>query len=66
MESLDNSNLGSLCSDFFPSYFFLVQPMNQKIGYFHSFAMITSRAGKSKVFSRDGGGKKKSLRGLSQ
>lgn len=32
---------------------FLVQPMIQKIGYFHSFAINTSRAGESRVSSRD-------------
>lgn len=34
MESLDNSNLGSPCRDFFPLFFLLVQPVNQKPGFF--------------------------------
>jgi len=51
VESLGNSNLGSLCSDFFDSVFF--QPMIQKISYFHSFAVNTSRAGESKVSTGD-------------
>lgn len=62
MESLGNSNLGSPCSDFFSSFFFLVQPMIQKIGYFHSFALNTSRASGDIVSSRDT--EKKSVWGL--
>lgn len=58
MESLDNSNLESLGSDFFfLFFFFLGQAMNQKNGHVHCFAMITPRAGESKVLSRDRGKK---------
>lgn len=65
MERLDNSNLESLGSDFFFSFFFFSgQAMNQKNGPVHCFAMITPRAGESKVFSRDR--EKKAVWGLAR
>lgn len=51
-ENLGNSNLGSLYSDFFFLHFFPFQPMIQKIGSFHSFAINTSRASKSRISRR--------------
>lgn len=60
-ENLGNSNLGSLYSDFFFLHFFSFQPMIQKIGSFHSFAINTSRASKSRISRRR---KKKRLLGV--